>query len=935
MKKNIKNMLAICMSVVILISTFGNFFAVAEESADKQSVLDRCSLQMANDSKDSYLAAIESFAQLAEENIDVVLEITDRTNVAKFCGNSFTHVTLSLINPKEWFDVAKDGAKYTFLNALTIATINYGIEYCEQGAMYFDKMQTIYDKYNGGEVTDPADARDIIKYRFYAARCYLYGFEFMMPFIEGYLESGGVSGILIESMGEEAFDAFASTIMKDVYDMEVLEKLWSGIMDGSENLDELLDSLVFSITEDKKLVFDDIDAMIAKLEGDPPENDEEVDFSEETDPEYDGELVELIDKIIYQSSNPYYTEWKDNIVLTKDTVISNLKITDGSVNLNGYELTVLGNLIHANGEIYCRKGTLHVTGDYRILTEKTDEFGDKKYTPSKGTLYMKYEEDVVDVDGGFYVCNNEIGGIGVKASAGTMRVSGAFEILDYNDLDCSGTHKVIFDGSGEQKIDIDSGSNSINQLYIYNENPVFSGQVNIATLMTDSVIRSDGFGFQNMNLNGHNLKVIGNVSSHSALELNEANLEIEGNFIQPSGTVRCNKGTLHVTGDYRILTEKTDEFGDKKYTPSKGTLYMKYEEDVVDVDGGFYVCNNEIGGIAVKGSAGTMRVGGIFEILDYNDLSCSGTHKVILDGDEKQTITMSGTKFNILQLTKDYDDGYEFEYVPCWSEIIYCDSEPGTDEPTTEESTTGEPTTKEPETEVPTTEPTTKEPETQAPTTEPITKEPETEIPTTEPTTKEPETESTTKEPETQAPTTEPITKEPETEVPTTKEPVTDAPTTGKPVEKPTEKPTQKPVLDKLEVSGDTVKVDNTSKVSTVKTKSSAADIIKSVKNEKVSIVDKDGKAVSGDALVGTGAKIQIKDNSGKVINTYTVCVPTDVDGNGKTTAADARLALRGSAKLDKIEGVYATASDMNSDGKITAADARKILRISAGLEAA
>ncbi len=202
-----------------------------------------------------------------------------------------------------------------------------------------------------------------------------------------------------------------------------------------------------------------------------------------------------------------------------------------------------------------------------------------------------------------------------------------------------------------------------------------------------------------------------------------------------------------------------------------------------------------------------------------------------------------------------------------------------------------------------------------------------------EPTTEEP----TTEEPITEEPTTEPTTKETETQAPTTEKP-TDKPTEKpieKPTEKPTEAPTQKPVSDKLEVKDDSVKVDNASKVSTVNTKSSANDILKSIKNEKVSIVDKNGNAVLGDALVGTGAKIQIKDNSGKVINTYTVCVPNDVDGNGKTTAADARLALRGSAKLDKIEGVYAQASDATSDNKITAADARKILRISAGLEKA
>lgn len=178
----------------------------------------------------------------------------------------------------------------------------------------------------------------------------------------------------------------------------------------------------------------------------------------------------------------------------------------------------------------------------------------------------------------------------------------------------------------------------------------------------------------------------------------------------------------------------------------------------------------------------------------------------------------------------------------------------------------------------------------------------------------------------------EPPTEEPTTEEPTTKEPVTDAPTTEPTTQAP-ETTTQKPVSDKLEVSGDTVRVDNSSKVSTVKVKSTADDILKSVKNEKVEIVDKDGKTVSGDALVGTGAKIQVMNKDGKVVNEYTVIVPTDIDGNGKTTAADARLALRASAKIDTIDGIYAIAADSNNDGKITAMDARTILRKAAGLE--
>ncbi len=58
-----------------------------------------------------------------------------------------------------------------------------------------------------------------------------------------------------------------------------------------------------------------------------------------------------------------------------------------------------------------------------------------------------------------------------------------------------------------------------------------------------------------------------------------------------------------------------------------------------------------------------------------------------------------------------------------------------------------------------------------------------------------------------------------------------------------------------------------------------------------------------------------------------------DVDGSGSITAADARLALRTSVKLEKLSLVAMTAADVNDDNNITAADARLILRASVGLE--
>lgn len=58
-----------------------------------------------------------------------------------------------------------------------------------------------------------------------------------------------------------------------------------------------------------------------------------------------------------------------------------------------------------------------------------------------------------------------------------------------------------------------------------------------------------------------------------------------------------------------------------------------------------------------------------------------------------------------------------------------------------------------------------------------------------------------------------------------------------------------------------------------------------------------------------------------------------DVDGNGKHTAADARLVLRYSAKLENFNAEQKKAADVDNNGKVSAADARYILRVSAKLD--
>ena len=71
----------------------------------------------------------------------------------------------------------------------------------------------------------------------------------------------------------------------------------------------------------------------------------------------------------------------------------------------------------------------------------------------------------------------------------------------------------------------------------------------------------------------------------------------------------------------------------------------------------------------------------------------------------------------------------------------------------------------------------------------------------------------------------------------------------------------------------------------------------------------------------------------GYVAKKYSICVSEDVNCDAKVTAADARLALRYSAKLEELTVISFYAADVNADDKVTAADARLILRFASGLE--
>lgn len=103
-------------------------------------------------------------------------------------------------------------------------------------------------------------------------------------------------------------------------------------------------------------------------------------------------------------------------------------------------------------------------------------------------------------------------------------------------------------------------------------------------------------------------------------------------------------------------------------------------------------------------------------------------------------------------------------------------------------------------------------------------------------------------------------------------------------------------------------------------------------KNKTAVIKTKDNVLLDDFAVISNGAYIAtIYENF--VVDKVDICVLFDVNCDGEITAADARLALRHSAKLEYLQSLAYYAADVDGKSGITAADARLILRKAAKID--
>lgn len=155
---------------------------------------------------------------------------------------------------------------------------------------------------------------------------------------------------------------------------------------------------------------------------------------------------------IKRVSTSYAGVIEKDTTLSANTVMYGDVCIKGSLNLNGYDLTVTGSLNHTYGGLTLNGGTLNVGKDYIGAKVVTNAEGKKEYLRNGNwhDLYMKNANDRMTVGGNFIECENG------EMSKGVLRIGGNVE--SYNGFNFDTEHKTILDGQQHQTITLSTDS---------------------------------------------------------------------------------------------------------------------------------------------------------------------------------------------------------------------------------------------------------------------------------------------------------------------------------------------------------------------------------------------------------------------------------------------------------------------------------------------
>lgn len=254
-----------------------------------------------------------------------------------------------------------------------------------------------------------------------------------------------------------------------------------------------------------------------------------------------------------------------NHILNRDIIIEgDLYLKGGTLNLNGYNLTVAGNLIHSSGDLNVNGGQLFVEKNYRIQSKNVASDGTVTYGNSSGRLIMTNENDYVLV-GGRFVTQSRYNHSSYL-TAGILEVKGDFNQNYYSSYSSSaynfsakGSHKTILSGKEHQKVFfINPGTSGFNELvitksleegYTLNTTPVWK-DLKIETVDSEPPTAPKNLTVEENTLTTVTLK----------WDASSDNEKVEGYYIYRNGT--------------RIGTSKTTKFVDQWLVPNTEYIYI-------------------------------------------------------------------------------------------------------------------------------------------------------------------------------------------------------------------------------------------------------------------------------------------------------------------------------------------------------------------------
>ena len=369
------------------------------------------------------------------------------------------------------------------------------------------------------------------------------------------------------------------------------------------------------------------------------------------------------------------TEGRFGWTLQQDeTIDKDLILYDKILDLNGHTLTVNGDLIQAGGLIFVNNGTLVVTGDYRVQTRTTSAYG-FSYNDSTGSLKMVNDNDTVKIGGNYYNQSTQ-NGTGLL-TAGKMYVGGDFDVSKSSAFQPSGSHTVIFNVSGYNKLSkyynesgkhyVSGASFTYRNLEIENGNYVY---------IASSYICARGNVKDNGTTVGGTLYIYpettftdniyhGNVVIYGSGEYKNP-YEITGNMIV-SSTAHFS-GNLTVDGN--VTVNRNIEFyleGEESEFNVKGTLYLEYYSSLY--------LNNKINNFRGSSSIYSRNnytkiyfncekvncYGNISLNYSYTTVKCSAGTELNFCGNTAQTVTLNDNyKFADIVINNTSGDGVKF-----------------------------------------------------------------------------------------------------------------------------------------------------------------------------------------------------------------------------------------------------------------------------------